>query len=117
MTNFLCIVSMLAIWLPANGNVVAVIIFSVVFGFASGSNISLVPVCVGEHCSTENYGRYYSTVYTVVSLGALTGVPIAGAILERSGGAYSGLIIFAGVAYVAGTACFISLVALKKYIS
>ncbi|KAF9871829.1 MFS monocarboxylate transporter [Colletotrichum karsti] len=69
LTNVLCIISMLGIWLPANGNVAAVIVFAVVFGFASGSNISLVPVCVGEYCSTRDYGRYYSTVYTVVSLG------------------------------------------------
>jgi hypothetical protein len=55
--------------MPAGGNVVAVIIFSVVFGFASGSNISLVPVCVGELCPVENYGRYYTTVYTIVSFG------------------------------------------------
>lgn len=68
-TNFLCIIAMLAIWLPANGNAAAVIVFSVVFGFGSGSNISLVPVCVGEYCTTQNYGRYYSTVYTVVSVG------------------------------------------------
>lgn len=68
-TNVLCIVAMFAIWLPAKGNVAAVIVFSVVFGFASGSNISLVPVCVGEYCSTEHYGRYYTTVYTIVSFG------------------------------------------------
>ncbi|KAH0425830.1 MFS monocarboxylate transporter [Colletotrichum camelliae] len=68
-TNVLCIIAILGIWLPANGNVAAVIAFCVVFGFASGSNISLVPVCVGEYCSTQDYGRYYSTVYTVVSLG------------------------------------------------
>lgn len=68
-TNFLCIIAMFAIWLPARGNVVAVIIFSMVFGFSSGSNISLVPVCVGEYCTTENYGRYYTTVYTIVSFG------------------------------------------------
>ncbi|GJD03490.1 major facilitator superfamily transporter [Colletotrichum higginsianum] len=113
-TNLLCIVAMLAIWLPADGNVVAVIVFSVVFGFASGSNISLVPVCVGEFCSTQDYGRYYSTVYTVVSLGALTGVPIAGKILAQSNGAYFGLIIFAGVSYVAGVICFLGLVVFKK---
>jgi MFS family permease len=69
LTNILCLVSVLAIWMPAGGNVVAVIIFSVVFGFASGSNISLVPVCVGELCPVENYGRYYTTVYTIVSFG------------------------------------------------
>lgn len=68
-TNVLCIIAILGLWLLANGNVAAVIAFCVVFGFASGSNISLVPVCVGEYCSTQDYGRYYSTVYTVVSLG------------------------------------------------
>ncbi|TQV94487.1 MFS monocarboxylate transporter [Cordyceps javanica] len=102
LTNVLCITAMFAIWLPAKDNVAAIIIFSVVFGFASGSNISLVPVCVGEYCTTDNYGRYYTTVYTIVSFGALTGVPIAGQILQSSGGSYLGLIIFAGAAYVAG---------------
>ncbi|KZL85844.1 mfs monocarboxylate transporter [Colletotrichum incanum] len=114
MANLLCVIAMLAIWLPANGNVIAVIVFVVVFGFASVSNISLVPVCVGESCSTQDYGRYYSTGYTVVSLGALTGVTIAGEILLQSSGAYLGLIIFAGVSYVAGFICFLSLVLLKN---
>lgn len=68
-TNIICLVSVLAVWMPAAGNIVAVIIFSVLFGFASGSNISLVPVCVGELCPVENYGRYYTTVYTIVSFG------------------------------------------------
>lgn len=68
-TNVLALVAVLAIWLPASGNVAATVVFSVVFGFASGSNISLVPVCVGELCPTENYGRFYTTVYTIVSLG------------------------------------------------
>ena len=67
--TILCAVSMLAIWLPADGKVSATITFAVIFGFASGSNISLVPVCVGEFCPTENYGTYYTTVYTVVSFG------------------------------------------------
>ncbi|KAK8143920.1 hypothetical protein G3M48_006557 [Beauveria asiatica] len=106
LTNLLCITAMFAIWLPARDSVAAIILFSVVFGFASGSNVSLVPVCVGEYCTTDNYGCYDTTVYTVVSFGALTGVPIAGPILQSSGGSYTGLVIFAGAAYVAGTACF-----------
>ncbi|KAJ5691869.1 Major facilitator superfamily domain general substrate transporter [Penicillium macrosclerotiorum] len=106
LTNILCLVAVLGIWMPAEGNLVAVVIFSVVFGFASGSNISLVPVCVGELCPVQNYGRYYTTVYTIVSFGALTGVPIAGEILHRCHGAYWGLIAFAGCAYAAGIVCF-----------
>lgn len=77
MTNFLCIIAMFGIWLPAKNHVAAVIAFSVVFGFASGSNISLVPVCVGEYCTTENYGRYYTTVYTIVSFGYVLLCPFA----------------------------------------
>lgn len=69
LTNILCLIAVLGIWMPADGNSVAVILFAVVFGFGSGSNISLVPVCVGELCATRNYGRYYTTVYTIVSLG------------------------------------------------
>lgn len=68
-TNVLCVIAMFAIWLPAGDSLAAVVIFAVVFGFASGSNISLVPVCVGEFCDTSVYGRYYTTVYTVVSFG------------------------------------------------
>lgn len=48
---------------------------------------------------------------------ALTGVPIAGAILERSHGSYFGLIVFAGVSYVGGTACFVGLVVLIRQFS
>ncbi|KAH8433459.1 MCT family MFS transporter [Aspergillus melleus] len=107
-TNILCLVAILGIWMPANGNIVAVVIFSVVFGFASGSNLSLVPVCVGELCPTEEYGRFYTTVYTIVSLGALTGVPIAGEIINKSKGEYFGLIAFAGGTYAAGLVCFVA---------
>ncbi|KAJ5116874.1 hypothetical protein N7456_001222 [Penicillium angulare] len=114
LTNILCLISVLAIWLPGGGNIVAVIIFSVVFGFASGSNISLVPVCVGELCPVQNYGRYYTTVYTIVSFGALTGVPIAGEILHRCNGEYWGLIAFAGCAYAAGLSCFILVKILQR---
>ncbi|KAJ5110467.1 hypothetical protein N7532_001002 [Penicillium argentinense] len=114
LTNILCVVSVFAIWMPADGNIVVVIIFSVVFGFASGSNISLVPVCVGELCPVQNYGRYYTTVYTIVSFGALTGVPIAGEILHRCGGEYWGLIAFAGSAYAAGIICFSAVMWLRR---
>ncbi|KAJ5416348.1 hypothetical protein N7491_011383, partial [Penicillium cf. griseofulvum] len=101
-TNLLALVAVLG----HGGNVAATIVFAVVFGFASGSNISLVPVCVGELCPTEAYGRYYTTVYTIVSLGALTGVPIAGEIIQRTNGEYWGLIAFAGCSYAAGLMCF-----------
>ncbi|MCJ1442910.1 MAG: hypothetical protein MMC23_003407 [Stictis urceolatum] len=74
------LVSLLCFWLPgsldspARGSVALAVLFSAGFGFASGSGISLTPVCVGQLCSTEEYGRYYSTCYSIVSFGCLTGV-------------------------------------------
>lgn len=57
------------LWLPANNSLALLVIYALFFGFASGSNISLTPVCVGQLCKTENYGRYYATAYTIVSFG------------------------------------------------
>lgn len=95
----LCIITCLAIWLPARNFKAVVVVFAVAFGFVSGSNLSLSPVCVGQLCSTEHYGRYYSTCWMVVAFGTLTGLPIAGQILEDCGGDYTWLIVFAGLSY------------------
>ena len=109
----LCLFCLLALWLPGSlpgkgaiGSVPLAIVFALGFGFASGSNISLTPVCIGQLCKTEEYGRYYATCYTVVSLGCLTGVPIAGALLKIESGNYGGLIAFNAACYAAGLACF-----------
>nr|POE79654.1 riboflavin transporter mch5 [Quercus suber] len=116
-TVFFCMSSTLGLWLPAtvlsvDANASKSVIFgltvaySVIMGFASGSNISLTPVCVGMLCDTNEYGRYYATCYTIVSFGTLTGVPIAGAIIQACDGAYWGVAIFTGLCYVFALACF-----------
>jgi MFS family permease len=110
----LAIVSVFGIWLPFGANTAGLIIFTILFGFASGSNISMAPVCIGQLCQTENYGRYYATCFTVVSLGSLTGIPIAGAIIDASDGSYEGLILFTGSCYVGGLAAFLTARVLAK---
>lgn len=104
----MCLITSLALWLPAGSNLGLVISFAVLFGFASGSNISLTPICVGQLCGTQDYGRYYATVYTVVSFGTLTGIPIAGALVTATGGAYYGLILFSGLSYAMSLVCFLA---------
>ncbi|EAS33481.3 MFS monocarboxylate transporter [Coccidioides immitis RS] len=106
-TVVLCLLSTACLWLPAGDSIAMMVAYALIFGFASGSNISLTPVCVGQVCKTENYGRYYATAYTVVSFGTLTGTPIAGSILTRNGGDYWGLITFTSCCYFAGLICFI----------
>ena len=111
-TVALCVISVLAVWLssaPEDGSrgIAQLIIFCVLFGFASGSNISLTPVCVGQLCETEVFGRWYAGLYTVVSFGCLTGIPIAGQLIATEGGNYMGLIGFVGACYGGGLICFI----------
>ncbi len=106
LTISLCLVSTFAFWLPAGDHIALIIVFALVFGFASGSGISLTPVCVGQLCKIENYGRYYATCYTIVSFGSLTGIPIAGGLVSACGGEYWGLIVFAGLSYSASLATF-----------
>ncbi|OAX78812.1 hypothetical protein ACJ72_06875 [Emergomyces africanus] len=107
-TVVICFLSCACLWLPAGDSVPMLVVYALVFGFGSGSNISLTPVCIGQCCKTEHYGRYYATAYTVVSLGTLTGTPIAGSILTSNGGHYWGLITFTAVCYFAGLVCFVA---------
>ncbi|KAF2751333.1 MFS monocarboxylate transporter-like protein [Sporormia fimetaria CBS 119925] len=116
----LCAATTVTFWLPAaiiapdsaSGNNATVvktltIVYAVIFGFASGSNISLVPVCVGQLCETNQYGRYYATCYTVVSFATLTGIPIAGKIIETTGGEYWGTVIWTLCCYAMSLGCFV----------
>ena len=85
------------VWLPFGGTMPGLIIFAVMFGFATGNNISITPVCVSKLCHTQNYGRYYATCYTLVSIACLIGIPIGGSIIQATGGDYWGLIVFVGL--------------------
>lgn len=63
-----CFISVLGLWLPAKSSEPLAVVFALVFGFFSGSNVSLAPVCVGQLCKLQSYGRYYSTAYILVSV-------------------------------------------------
>ena len=101
--------TILAISTPGSSAIIPLsVVFSIIFGFASGSGISLTPVCVGQQCDTEEYGRYYATCYTLVSFSTLTGIPIAGTLITACDGTYWGVAVFAGVSYVAAFSCFLA---------
>ncbi len=107
LTVALCLISIFAFWLPADGRMPMIVVFALVFGFASGAGISLTPVCVSQLCKVENYGRYYATCYSVVSLATLTGIPIAGQLITACDGEYWGVIWFTGASYAASTFTFV----------
>ncbi|KAH7377121.1 riboflavin transporter MCH5 [Plectosphaerella cucumerina] len=100
----LSIVACLGVWLPFGSTPQGIVVFAVIFGFASGSNISVGPVCIGRLCRTEEYGKYYATAYTSVSFACLVGIPAAGHIVAHNQGGYWVLIVFTGVVYVGSLA-------------
>ncbi|KAI0481644.1 major facilitator superfamily domain-containing protein [Xylaria cf. heliscus] len=102
-----CLAIILALWYTTGTNAAQIISFAPLFGFWSGAAISLTPVCIGQVCRTEDYGKRSGTAFFLASFGTLTGVPIAGVILERNNGSYDGVIIFAGALYVAALVAFI----------
>lgn len=105
----LCATSVLCIWLPITSSKQAFTAFCVVFGFASGSNLSLLPVCLGQLCELENYARYYATAAMAASFGTLSGVPLGGAFLGIGGQStgWTALIMLSGISYFVSFACYV----------
>lgn len=117
-----CAVTNLAIWLPLTAisppppptTIKAVIIlYSVLFGITSGSNLALIGPCIGQLCETKHYGRYFTTAYVFNSFAALLGIPVAGSLVNAAGGKYWGLTVFTGLVY-AFSAFFIAVVRVKR---
>lgn len=115
-STLLSLISVMCFWLPDaladdTPSLGLIIAFVVIFGFSSGSNISLTPICIGQLCETQEYGRYYASAYTIVSFGCLTGIPIAGSLVGATGEGdrkgYWGVIVFTGLSYVAAFSCFL----------
>ncbi|RAH54587.1 monocarboxylate transporter [Aspergillus piperis CBS 112811] len=105
-TSIICAALTLALWLASGANMPAVICYAVLFGFWSGAAISLTPVCISQVCKTEDLGKRSGTTFTIVSVGTLTGIPIAGAIQQQNQGEYWGMIVFGGVLYAASAVAF-----------
>lgn len=86
----------LALWLPAAA-VAPIIVYAVLYGFASGLTLAIIPALVASISDIQKLGFRVGTLYAFSSFGALFGSPIAGAIVTAQGGSYSGLKIFCGI--------------------
>lgn len=110
-TIALCVVTVFALWLPAGQSQGMLVAYSVAFGFASGSNLGLAAVCLGQLCDACQYGRFFSTAVMVASFGTLSSVPIGGALLGIGGGrgetGWQAVILFSGIAYSFALACYV----------
>ncbi|OJJ45250.1 hypothetical protein ASPZODRAFT_69526 [Penicilliopsis zonata CBS 506.65] len=98
---YLAGIVVLAVWIPATSNA-ATIVFSLLFGFASGAYVSLGPALMLQLGPIREIGYRTGLLFLVSSFGGLTTSPIAGAILQAQNGSYTGMKIFSGVLFLAG---------------
>jgi len=97
---------LLAMWIPLN-NVAALVAFAVLYGFAVGIIVALVPACISQISEPHEIGARVGLNYAGVGLFMLAGPPINGVILDKYPGAlgfrYCGL--FSGLSCLVGATC------------
>ena len=97
------VVFIFAIWIPASSNAL-VIIFAALYGFSSGAYVSIMPTLVAEITSDmSKLGVRNGTSFAIISVAALIGSPIAGALMKACNGKFWGLEVFAGLTLALGT--------------
>ncbi len=78
-----------AIWLGhvvAEGPFAVLVAFAVVLGVGYGGWIALQPAVIADAFGVRGLGRLVGLVYTAAGIGALLGVPVAGALVDATGG-------------------------------
>ncbi|KAI4109174.1 MAG: hypothetical protein L6R37_000605 [Teloschistes peruensis] len=106
-TSFLSTTLVLALWLPARGNV-PYILFSAFYGFSSGAFVSLAPALVAQISDIRQIGVRTGSMFAIISVAALVGTPIGGALVSDEGGNYLHLQIFCGIMMLAGSVVFVA---------
>jgi MFS family permease len=86
-----------------------IIAFSVLFGFFSGTFVSLPPACIASMTPDMTLiGTRLGMNFFVCGFGVLMGTPVAGALIERAHGNYLHAKIFAGI-FIALATLFIGM--------
>ncbi|KAJ2812930.1 hypothetical protein H4S07_001048 [Coemansia furcata] len=97
-------VAILAIWLPFK-SLGALITAALVFGFASGSVVSLVPVVTASLFGIKRLASILGFLFLSYTLGSLVCSPVGGVLLDKygHGSNYTPLIIYDGAFFSAAT--------------
>ncbi|XRM40815.1 hypothetical protein ABZX51_004123 [Aspergillus tubingensis] len=99
------IVSIFVLWfIDTPGTTMA---FSIVFGWGSGSFISLLPACIAKISDIREIGVRVGMIYFVSAFACLTGNPIGGALIQGTN--YRWMQVFAVLVIFVGIAFFVAL--------
>ncbi|KAL8705536.1 MAG: hypothetical protein Q9201_001353 [Fulgogasparrea decipioides] len=106
-TSFISTILVLGLWLPARGNV-PYILFSAFYGFSSGAFVSLAPALIAQISDIRQIGIRTGSMFAIISVAALVGTPIGGALVSHEGGDYLHLQIFCGIMMFGGSVVFVA---------
>lgn len=112
--TYLSTILVLALWIPAS-NDNARIAFAALYGFSSGTFVSMIPTLIAQVCSdVKRIGAYMGATYLVLSAAILMAQPIGGALVGNSHKkGYTHFKIFCGVTMFVGGCAFV--VARRSY--
>ncbi|CCK67830.1 Mch4p KNAG_0A01410 [Huiozyma naganishii CBS 8797] len=94
-------------WLPFGTNRSVLWAYVCLYGFSTGTVLSLTPVCLGQISRTEDFGKRYATCYFLEALITIPIMPIGGALIGKGTlSNYNNLIIFNSAIMGVGAVCF-----------
>ncbi|CDO91851.1 unnamed protein product [Kluyveromyces dobzhanskii CBS 2104] len=97
-----------AMWLPFGDSTAVLWAYSMLYGFSTGSILSLTPVCIGQISKTSDFGKRYSTAYFQQALVTLPVIPICGVLIgNRSVEGFNRFIIFVSVMMLLGSVFYV----------
>lgn len=105
--NLLSCIFVLALWIPSASNP-PFIVFAAIIGFSTGAFVANVAAVIAQISDIRQIGVRNGTNFFVVSIAALIGNPIAGALISRDGGGYRDMQIFSGVSFFVGVCLFVA---------
>jgi predicted MFS family arabinose efflux permease len=86
--------------------VAAAVVVSALYGFFSGTFVSVPPACFVQLSPNRSLiGTRMGMGFLIIGIGGLIGTPIAGALLQHSG--WTSVWVFSGVPTLAGAVCMI----------
>lgn len=83
------------IWLTAGGSYLLLVTYALTLGIGYGGFIALGPAVIAEIFGLEGLGGTIGMLYTAAGVGTLTGPPLAGWLIDRSGDRAAIILAFA----------------------
>lgn len=104
-TTYVSAILVFALWIPAKTNA-PIITFAALYGFSSGAFVSMAPALVAQFSDIKKIGVRNGTLFAIISVAALVGNPIAGALIAQENG-FLHLQVFCGALLMAGSTGFV----------